>query len=206
MQEEGFDFGWASFTRVDLLSDDLIAAMQLAGCHTLMLGVETASPVLLETYRKGYTKKQIREAFQLCKVRKIRTVATFILGLPEETEETARDTMAFARELGCDFASFNIAVPRMGTPLRQKAIRECLISPDLVSMDQAGEEVAMPTRHLTKEQVKRIRNRAMLGFYLRPGYLWQRVVSIRTWYELREHLSEGWYLLKGIWQRNENES
>ena len=204
MREEGFDFGWACFSRVDLLNDELIAAMQRAGCHTLMLGVETASPALLETYRKGYTKEQIWEAFRLCKSRKIRTVATFILGLPEETEESARDTMKFARELGCDFASFNIAVPRMGTPLRQKAIRECLISSDLVSMDQAGTRVAMPTRHLSKEQVKRIRNRAMIDFYLRPGYLWQRVVSIRTLYELSEHLSEGWYLLKGIWQGSDN--
>ena len=200
MREEGFDFGWACFSRVDLLTDELIAAMQLAGCHTIMLGVETASPALLEIYRKGYTKEQIRKAFRLCQARKIRTVATFILGLPEETEQSAHDTMTFARELGCDFASFNIAVPRMGTHLRQKAIRECLISPELVTMDQAGDRIAMPTRHLTKQQVKKLRNRAMIHFYLRPGYLWQRAVGIRTWYELGEHLSEGWYLLKGIWQ------
>ena len=200
MREEHFNFGWACFSRVDLLTDELIGAMQVAGCHTIMLGVETASPTLLEIYRKGYTKEQIRDAFRLCKARKIRTVATFILGLPEETEQSAHDTMAFARELDCDFASFNIAVPRMGTPLRQKAIRECLISPDLVSMDQAGERIAMPTRHLTKQQVKNIRNRAMIDFYLRPGYLWQRAIRIETWYELREHLSEGWYLLRGLWQ------
>ncbi len=205
MQEENFQFGWACFSRVDLLTDELIAAMQSAGCHTIMLGVETASPELLEIYRKGYTKEQIRKAFQLCKTRKIRTVATFILGLPEETEESANETIQFALELGCDFASFNIAVPRMGTPLRQKAIRECLISPELVTMDQAGAHIAMPTRHLSKQQVKKIRDRAMISFYLRPSYLWQRAASIRTWYELGEHLSEGWYLFKGIWQGGNHE-
>lgn len=200
MREEGLEFGWACFSRVDLLDGDLIDHLQLAGCHTIMLGVETASPDLLETYRKGYTKEQIREAFRLCKERGIRTVATFILGLPEETEASALETMRFARELDCDFASFNIAVPRMGTPLREKAIRECLISPDLVTMDQAGASIAMPTRHLTKDEVKNIRTRAMLSFYLRPAYLWRRAASIRTWYELQEHLSEGWYLFKGIWE------
>lgn len=199
MEAEGFNFGWACFSRVDLLTKELIAGMQRAGCHTIMLGVETASPEILEVYRKGYTKAQIRDAFRLCQAMKIRTVATFILGLPEETVESARETMAFARELDCDFASFNIAVPRVGTGLREKAIRECLISPDLATMDQTGAQIAMPTRHLTRQQVKKIRNRALIGFYLRPGYLWRRAMSISTWYELGEHLSEGWSLFSGLW-------
>ncbi len=199
MEEEHLGFGWACFSRVDLLTDGLIAAMQRAGCHTIMLGVETASADLLETYRKGYTKEQVRAAFRLCRERKIRTVATFIIGLPEETEASACDTMAFAQELDCDYASFNVAVPRMGTGLRQKAIRECLISPELLSMDQAGATVAMATRHLTKQQVKKLRNRATIEFYLRPAYLWRRLSGVTTWYELMEHLSEGWHLMKGMW-------
>jgi anaerobic magnesium-protoporphyrin IX monomethyl ester cyclase len=201
MKEEDLTFGWACFSRVDLLTEELIAAMQQSGCHTIMLGVETASSAVLEKYRKGYTKTQIQEAFRLCKARKIRTVATFILGLPEETEETARETLAFSKELDCDFASFNIAVPRMGTSLRQEAIRECLILPDLEMMDQTGASIAMPTRYLTKDQIKRIRNKAIMDFYLRPGYLWRRATSITTFYELSEHLSEGWALLGSLWAR-----
>jgi radical SAM superfamily enzyme YgiQ (UPF0313 family) len=206
MSMEGFNFGWACFSRVDLLTRELISSMQRAGCHTIMLGVETASPEILEVYRKGYTKAQIRDAFRLCKTMKIRTVATFILGLPEETEESARETMAFARELECDFASFNIAVPRAGTGLREKAIRECLISPDLATMDQTGDHIAMPTRYLTRPEVKKIRNRAMINFYLRPGYLWRRLTGISTWYELGEHLSEGWYLFGGMWSEKVDEA
>jgi len=205
MCDEGMNFGWACFSRVDLLTEELITAMQLAGCHTVMLGVETASPAMLIQYRKGYTKTQIREAFKLCKARRIRTVATFILGLPEETEETALETIAFSKELDCDFASFNVAVPRMGTSLRQDALRECLILPELETMDQTGASIAMPTRHLTKEQVKEIRNRAIMEFYLRPGYLWRRATGLKTFYELSEHLSEGWALLSSLWTKGNDE-
>ena len=205
MKEEQFNFGWACFSRVDLLTEELLAAMQEAGCHTVMLGVETASSAMLKKYRKGYTKTQIRESFKLCQSRKIRTVATFILGLPEETEETAAETSAFAQELECDLASFNIAVPRMGTPLRQDAIRECLILPDLETMDQTGTNIAMPTRHLTKKRVKELRNQAIVAFYLRPGYLWRRLRGITTFYELCEHLSEGWSLLASLWSKGQDE-
>jgi radical SAM superfamily enzyme YgiQ (UPF0313 family) len=195
MKAERLDFGWVCFSRVDLLNEELLDAMQGAGCHTVMLGVESAHEEMLRKYRKGITKQQIREAFRLCKARRIRTVATFILGLPEETEDTAHETIRFARELGCDFASFNVAVPRMGTHLRRAAIGEGLISPDVMTMDQAGSTIVMSTRHLTRERLGEIRIKAMRRFYLSPGFLWRRISGITTFYELKEQLSEGWALL-----------
>jgi anaerobic magnesium-protoporphyrin IX monomethyl ester cyclase len=196
MRHERLGFGWVCFSRADLLDTDLVAVMQEAGCHTIMMGVESADEGLLRKYRKGITKEQVRNAFHTCAVRGVRTVATFILGLPEDTEDTMRETVAFARELDCDFASFNIAVPRMGTPLRQEAIRDGLISADLMTMDQTGSSIAMPTKHLSRDQLKKFRNEAIRDFYLRPRYLWRRLRGVSSWYELREHLSEGWALLR----------
>jgi len=204
MEQERFTFGWSCFTRVDLLTEELAAAMQGSGCHTVMLGVETASAAMLEAYGKGYTKARIQDAFRLCKTLGLRTVATFVLGLPEETEDTARETIAFARELDCDFASFNIAVPRMGTLLRQIAIQEGLIRPDIMMMDQAGSTITMPSRHLTKARLGELRKQAIQSFYLRPGYLWKRLIRISTLYELREQLFEGWALLSSLWKIDEN--
>jgi len=196
MKEERFGFGW--FSRADLVTEELLTAMQGAGCHTVKLGVESADEEMLRTYRKGFALSQVREAFRLCRSKDIRTVATFMLGLPEETEETAHATIALARELDPDFASFNVAVPRMGTPLRQEAINIGLISPELVMMDQTGLSIAMPTRYLTKNQIRRLRGQAIRGFYLRPGYLCRRLSRIRTFYELKEHLAEGWALLGSV--------
>lgn len=203
MAEEGLDLGWTCFSRVDLITEELLAAMQGAGCHTIMLGVETASEEILEKYGKGYTLSHIRRAFKLCKSRKIRTVGTFILGLPEETEETAMATIALAKELECDFASFNVAVPRIGTHLREEALRDRLIKPDVTMMDQSGLTITMPTKHLTVERLQELRGRAIREFYLRPGYLWRRLMGISNFHELREQLFEGWALLSGLW-RNRN--
>ncbi|MDO8446182.1 MAG: radical SAM protein [Deltaproteobacteria bacterium] len=198
MKEEGFNLGWVCYSRVDLVVEEVIKGMKEAGCHTIIFGVESASEEILKKYQKGYNKTQIRDAFRLCKKYNIRTVATFILGLPEETEETANETIEFLKELDCDFASFNVAVPRMNTPLRQKAIREGLITSDLEIMDQGGASIAMPTRHLTMEQVQDLKKKAIRGFYLRPSYLWRRLKGVSSLYELKEQVSEGLTLLKGI--------
>lgn len=198
MKEEGFNFGWVCYSRVDLVSEEVVGAMKGAGCHTIMFGVESASEEILRKYRKGYDKTQIKETFRLCKKYNIRTVATFILGLPEETEETANETIEFLKEIDCDFASFNVAVPRMGTPLRLGAIRDGLVISDIAGMDQTGSTIAMPTKHLTRNQVYELKRKAIIGFYLRPFYLWKRLKGVATFYELKEQISEGWALLRGI--------
>lgn len=198
MKEEGLSFGWVCYSRVDLISEEVLRGMKEAGCHTIIFGVESASEEILKKYQKGYNKTQIRDAFRLCKKYNIRTVATFILGLPEETEETANETIEFLKEIDCDFASFNVAVPRMNTPLRQEAIREGLITSNLEIMDQGGSSIAMPTRHLTMEQVQELKKKAIKEFYLRPSYLWKRLRGVSSFYELKEQVSEGLTLLKGI--------
>lgn len=198
MSKEGFDFGWVCFTRADLVSEELLDAMQHSGCHTVIMGVETADMAIRAQYKKGCSTSRIREAFKLCRAKKIRTVATFILGLPEETLATAAESIAFAKELDCDFVSFNVAVPRMGTYLRQKAIADGLASPELMMMDQSGTSIAMPSRYLSKEQLQQLRSRAILEFYLRPGYLWRILTTVTSFYELKQHLAEGWGMIKNI--------
>jgi radical SAM superfamily enzyme YgiQ (UPF0313 family) len=195
MKRENLGFGWVCFSRADLLDEEVLSAMKTAGCHTVMMGVESGSEAILAQSRKGLTKERISNAFHACRSRNVRTVATVILGLPEETEETVRETIAFLKEIDCDFASINVAVPRMRTPLRQTAIREGLISPDCMIMDQSGlASVIMPSRLLTRERIEALRREAVREFYLRPSYLLRRLAGISSWYEFREQLSEGWAL------------
>jgi len=198
MIEEGFGFGWVCYSRVDLVNDELLKLMKDAGCHTIIFGVESASEEILKKYQKGYTKLQIKEAFELCRKYNVRTVATFILGLPEETNETANETVEFIKNIDCDFASFNVAVPRMGTTLRGEAIKDGLIAEDFEVMDQTGSSIAMPTKYLTREEIYDLKKKAVKAFYLRPSYLWRRLRSVTSFYELREQVSEGLSMLRGL--------
>ncbi|MBF0607099.1 MAG: radical SAM protein [Magnetococcales bacterium] len=195
MKQARLGLGWVCYSRADVIDEQLLGTMKEAGCHTVILGVESASDEVLRAYRKGYTVDQIRRAFALCRRHGVRTVATVIIGLPQETRQSIADTVEFLMELDCDFASFNVAVPRMSTPLRRQAIAEGLIDEHLSVMDQSGSSVVMPTRHLSREQLFALKSAAIRRFYLRPSYLYKRLKGIKTLYELKEQVSEGLALL-----------
>jgi anaerobic magnesium-protoporphyrin IX monomethyl ester cyclase len=192
---------WVCFSRVDLLDEPLLAKMKAAGCHTVILGVESAGQVILDRYRKGYTLERIIEVFGILRKLKIRSVATFLLGLPGETWESACATIDFAKELDCDFASINIAVPRMGTDLRKTAIKEGYIDPNQNQFDQSGSEVVMETGLLTRNQLATLKRKAVREIYFRPRYILRRLLSLRSFSEFCIQSREAYHLLRKFGSR-----
>jgi anaerobic magnesium-protoporphyrin IX monomethyl ester cyclase len=183
------------FTRPDLLlRDNLAEHLKRAGCHTAILGVESASREILKAYKKDYDLEQIQEAFKLCRRIGLRTVATFIIGLPEDSRETIQATIRFARRLDPDFVSYNVAVPRQSTPLRKEASERSLLVPE-AEMDQSGATASMATQFLGTDEVVQMKKRAIRDFYLRPSYLFRRMISVRSSYELLAQIREGLALI-----------
>ncbi len=194
-------FGWVCFGRPDLLEPRLLREMSAAGCHTMILGLESGSERILEAAEKDYGLAEIERGFQSCRQAGIRTVATVVLGLPEETEETFQRTLELLDRLRPDFASFNVAVPRMTTPLRQRALRLGLIEEGLEVMDQSGSPVSMPSLHLSREQIGRLKRKAVRHFYGRPGFLLRRLEALMQEggrAEWVSHVRQGAALARGL--------
>ncbi|MBI5361602.1 MAG: radical SAM protein [Planctomycetes bacterium] len=189
------DLSWTAFTRPDTADDELLAAMKRAGCHTVILGIESADDARLALYRKGYDTAAIRAGVACARRHGLRTVGTFIVGLPEETEDSLRATLDFALELELDFLSLNMAVPRFGTPFRAEALRTGLARADELVMDQGGADAFLPTKTLDRERMLALKKELVRRFYLRPGYLWKRLASVRTAHELGAQVREGFALL-----------
>jgi radical SAM superfamily enzyme YgiQ (UPF0313 family) len=185
MIKKEYGFRWVCFSRVDLVDEETLALMKQSGCHTIIFGVETASDNILKQYRKGYTKAQVEEIFGLCRKLGIRTVGTFILGLPEDTRKSCIDTINFACSLKCDFASFNFAFPRTRTELSKRMFDQNLVADKADFSDQSGLDMTIKTYALSSEDLVRIRRYAVWRFYLRPGYLLHRIFNIRSWYEVK---------------------
>lgn len=190
------DLSWTTFTRPDTVDDELLRAMRSAGCHTLILGVESASDETLALYKKGYGSQTIRDGVARVQAHGIRTVGTFILGLPEESRDSLEATLEFALELGLDFMSINLAVPRFGTPFRKRALDLGLAQESDLVMDQGGADAFLPTSTLDRDEILALKKRAVRRFYLRPSYLWRRLRAVRSWHELKSQLLEGTALLR----------
>ena len=195
MRRERLDFTWVCLSRVNVLDEELLREMRASGCHTIQLGVESASEEILKNYTKGITVEQVRKVIGLCKKTGIRVLAHYILGLPGDTVESILRTIRFAIELDTEFASFNIAMPRMGTVFRQSAIQSGLISDDLSTLDNSLSQPVYETPELSKKRLWELRNRAIRSFHLRPSFILRRLFGVRTWYEFTTLFREGLSLL-----------
>ncbi|MFO0665959.1 MAG: radical SAM protein [Polyangiaceae bacterium] len=88
-------FFWSCDTRVDLLTDELLREMRLAGCERLSLGVESGSQRILDAIDKKITPAEIIESTNLAKRYGIKVRYYMMLGNRGETIESFDETLAF---------------------------------------------------------------------------------------------------------------
>ncbi len=112
---------WTSFARVDTVSLKILQRMKDAGCQAVSFGMESGNAEILKTIRKGITLSQVIEAVTLCNQVGLLPHGSFILGLPGETPETLKETLAFGeklKKLGVSYG-FHLLAPFPGTRVRQ---------------------------------------------------------------------------------------
>jgi radical SAM superfamily enzyme YgiQ (UPF0313 family) len=202
MIETQYEINWMCFSRVDVLDKSELELMKKAGCKLIMFGVEWAEDDKLTHYKKHYTVDQIKATFALSKSLGIQRLGTFLIGVPGQTRESILNTVAFAKEIKADYASFNVAVPRSNTSFRDEALDAGLIDESQEIMDQSGDEVIMGSGAISREELQRLKSKAYRSFYIRPGYLFKRIMAIRNWTELKYHTIEGYHVLKGILKKS----
>ncbi len=114
---------WGCETRVDTATPDLFEAMRDAGCYYVGFGFESGDDRILKLCGKNFTVEQMKQAVRWAREAGLVCVGSFILGLPGETETTARKSIDLAKELNVWSVTFPIAVPLPGTELRRMAMR-----------------------------------------------------------------------------------
>ena len=195
------DLKWTCWSRVDLVTEEFLKAIRAAGCHTIMFGIESANEEILKRYKKNTKREQMVRSLNASRAAGLRSVGTFVIGLPGESEASIRDTVAFAKTLPLDFASFNIATPRFGTTFRKIMKEQGTIDAARMVLDSSRtkpawlEETESDGDTLPNEMIYQLQRFAITSFYLRPGYLLRRIFTVRTPYELFASIREGVDLL-----------
>ena len=191
------DFSWSCEMRVDAADEELLGAMKAAGCHTLMFGVETPTEQVLESHRKPTETGRVLEVFAMARRLGIRTLAHFMLGLTGETPESLERLLAFALELDCDFASFNVARPNWNTSFRDDVLEKGWLRDPGVETANAGFLPVWESPDLSRDRIVELRDRAHRAFYLRPSYILRQLRGIRTGYQLKTLARSGAHLAAG---------
>ncbi len=167
------DLRWRAVTRATSVAPELLALMRRAGCRSIYYGVETGDADLLRAMNKKVTLEEIREVVARTWEAGIRPEASFLLGVPGETEESACRTIRFALELNPFLATFHVFVPYPGTLLENRIGKR----PDL-DLDQWDVYHLRANTSLCEVPTQRLRElvqKAYRGFYLRPGFAWNLV-------------------------------
>ena len=194
--KEQFNFSWTCFSRVDVVNESLLALMKKAGCHTVMFGIESSNEDILKNYKKNISLDQIKQAINLCKKFKIRTVGTFIIGLPGETRKSTLRTIDFAESLDLDYASFNIAAPLFGAQFRKQVVDKGWVDENNIEMESAKGKPIWKNQQLSNEEILQLHKKAIWSFYLRPKYLLKRLFSLKTIEEIKQTIKETKSLFK----------
>jgi radical SAM superfamily enzyme YgiQ (UPF0313 family) len=92
---EKADFQWGTGDlRPVGVTDDFCKLMEESGCFYANLAIESASEKMLQSMKRGYTARQVRESLDAMSRSRIPFGASLMLGAPGETPETIAETMA----------------------------------------------------------------------------------------------------------------
>lgn len=185
IKRRNLKFWWGCTSRVDTLDEDLLQTMKDAGCITLFIGVESADQQILEKMNKNITVSKTENAFKLARKVGIRTVASCVIGMPEDTKKSIQQTIDFVKKLNPNYALYSLATPYPGTRFYNETFKKNLIQINDWSKYTLIDPV-LQTIDCSSEELRNLQKKAFIGFYLRPGYL------------IRQISQDGMVLLKTI--------
>lgn len=126
---------WGCQTRVALVNEELLKVMRSAGCLQIDFGVESLSERVLKLIKKGQKPGQIKNAIELTRRAGIKSFASIMIGLPDETEKDLIENVNFLKMTKPDFTYFNLFTPFPGTEAAEVAIKNGKLSEDFFSKD-----------------------------------------------------------------------
>lgn len=173
----GLKVPWTVMGDAMFVDREMLAAMAKAGCIGMKFGVESADQSILKTIGKPLDLEKAKQVATWCKELGIRTHATFCLGLPGETEETIRKSMAYMEEIEVDTAQVSKAVPYPGTPMYTWAMENgYLTTTDLSRFDGMGGSIisypGLPAEEIDRwyaEFSRRVARKKVLKYLFEPG-------------------------------------
>ncbi len=176
--------------RVDSADLEMFKVMKKAGCRELLVGFESGSQEILDNAHKNITLNGGYKFMELARKAGLMVHGCFVIGLPGETDDTAKKTVNFALSLKCDTLQFSGAVPFPGTIFFEIAKEKgWLKTRDWSKWLGEGEQkgiVEYPG--IAQERINYYVDLGLKKFYLRPWYMLKFIISTRSLSDLYRKL------------------
>jgi hopanoid biosynthesis associated radical SAM protein HpnJ len=159
---------WSCTSRVTT-DYETLKAMKEAGCRLLIVGYESGDQQILKNIKKGATIERARQFTKDCHKLGLVVHGDFILGLPGETRDTIRNTIAFAKELDVETIQVSVAHAYPGTELYDYAVKNGFMVGDNKMVDEGGHQLAhIQYPGLPADEILESVHRFYDEYYFRP--------------------------------------
>jgi radical SAM superfamily enzyme YgiQ (UPF0313 family) len=161
---------WVSQASINAAHDEeFLRLIKASGCQGLLIGIETLNPANLRQMHKGFNTMRGGYEVALANLRRhgIRLYVTFILGYDADTEDTIKESLAFALRHKFYIVAFNHLTPFPGTPLYDRLQHEGRLLYDRWWLDSRYRygDVPFRPRGMTSKQVRHGCIQARAEFY-----------------------------------------
>ncbi|MGM0607664.1 MAG: B12-binding domain-containing radical SAM protein [Candidatus Muiribacteriota bacterium] len=194
----GFDIR----ARVNTVDMEMLQLLKEAGCERIHYGVESGTEKILKVLNKEISLDQALRVFRQTKEAGISTLAYFMIGSPEESEADVLKTIDFAIKLDPDYVHITITTPFPDTPLYERALKEGVIEKDVWKefAENPQKNFVAPhwNREMEDEKLHNLIKGAYKRFYMRPGYILKRILSVSSPSEFFRKAKAG---IKLLWMK-----
>ena len=162
---------WGGMASLELVDKDFLATLRKGGCVILSYGVESPRLSTLDYFGKRWAHTRVSHKISLTFDAGIIPVALFMIGGPDETEESLNATVNFALSLKAIRYRFAYLYPFLGTRLREDVeARDLWLDPVFRSNAYATCEVPVLKCGVKPEIMQRAENHALHTIYTSRVY------------------------------------
>ncbi len=166
----GLKIEWNCGTRVDMLTQDVLAKMKAAGCVSVWFGVESGTQQVLDAMKKGISPELTMKVLGWVREADLMPVPNVILGFPGETKQSAWKTIKFVENVSPDSVGFyNVATPFPGTPMYDLVKEKGWLRVTDFDMYDTTKPI-FETPQLSMKELGKLREGAFHHYYLRRAY------------------------------------
>lgn len=171
---------WSANSRADV-DYETMRLMKNAGCRLFCVGIESGEQQILDNISKGTQISKIRLFVKDARKAGILIHGCFMVGNRGETRDTLEKTLRFAKELSPDTAQFFPIMAYPGTS-DYKYFKEkgWLVTNDFRKWltDDGLHSSVVSNPDLKYEELVAFCDRARREFYLRPQYIFAKIIQI----------------------------
>jgi radical SAM superfamily enzyme YgiQ (UPF0313 family) len=180
--EHPVNIEFGALVRADYMAKypHIVKKMCQAGIIKFEMGIESPNLKDLKSTKKGITARVHKEAVKNIRENGGRAGGTFVIGLPDQTEEEIRHFPSYAKEIGLTGAAFGIATPFPGTDFYKDLSSQGLIFE--TNWDNFDEMHSVyKAKYLSKSKIEELATFCMAKFWNLDTFIDQeRVFQKRT--------------------------